>query len=299
MVSNKWETVYNWVNELMNTPIPVQQVQPSFFGKTDIEWDVLRTDLIHPICSGNKLFKLKYYLLEAAQKNYTMIHTEGGPWSNHIVAAAFAAKQIGFSSLGMINGTEPLEKSFALQDAEQYGMDLHYKGWGNDQHNLSHTDSFFIPQGGYGRSGVKGAKEMIKDDLQNKYTHILCAVGTGTMLAGIAQAVKNTSVIGIPVLKNPNLQESIEPLSDGHAFVLNHNYHFGGYAKKTPDLLNFMNSFYRQTNIPTDFVYTGKLMYAIYDLIQKDHFPLGSKILAIHSGGLQGNRSLTKTELIF
>ena len=195
MVSNKLETVYNWVTELMNTSIPVHQVQQSFFNRTDVEWDVLRTDLIHPICSGNKLFKLKYYLLEAAQKNYTMIHTEGGPWSNHIVAVAFAAKETGFRASGIINGNEPFDKSFTIKDAENYGMDLFYKGWGNDQPDINHTDSFYIPQGGYGILGAIGAKEMINDELQNKYTHILCAVGTGTMLAGIAQTIKKASLL--------------------------------------------------------------------------------------------------------
>lgn len=299
MVSNKWDTVNKWINDQLRLPLPVQQVQNHFFNQPNITWDVLRSDLIHPVCSGNKLFKLKYYLLDAAQKNHTMIYTEGGPWSNHIVAAAFAAKETGFAATGIITGEEPLEKSFSLKDAENSGMHLVYKGWGQKTLQDENGSAYFIPQGGYGTLGVKGAAEILATTPIHTYTHIICAVGTGTMLAGICQAAHQISVLGIPVLKHPNIHESILPFTNGCSFSLNHDYHFGGYAKKTPALLHFMNAFYASSNIPTDFVYTGKLMFAIDDLIQKNYFPEGSRILAIHSGGLQGNRSLTNNQLIF
>lgn len=300
MVSNKCDIVKKWVDDRLNVTVPVQTVPYSVYERAGITWDILRTDLIHPVCSGNKLFKLKYYLLDATQKNYTKIQTEGGPWSNHIVATAFAAKEIGLTAMGIIHGDEPTEKSRALQDAENYGMELHYKGWGLSTTNSDHfADTFQIPQGGFGHLGVKGAKEIIPQKLSKEYSHIICAVGTGTMLAGISMAAPNTNVIGIPVLKNTNITLPIQQLIGTLPLRLIHDYHFGGYAKKTNELLNFMNQFYSISKIPLDFVYTGKLMFAIHDLIQNKYFPEGSKILAIHSGGLQGNRSLTKGELIF
>lgn len=300
MAPNKRDIVQKWVDERLKSKIPIQQVPTSFYRRAGISWDVLRTDLIHPICSGNKLFKLKYYLLDAAQKKYTMIQTEGGPWSNHIVATAFAAKEIGIEATATIHGEEPIVKSETLLDAEKYGMELQFKGWDTQLNKIAYKpNAYQIPQGGFGILGAKGAKEMIATEVAHLYTHIVCAVGTGTMLAGLCLAAPNANVLGIVVLKNSNLALSIQPLIGLNTFSLNHDYHFGGYAKKTNELFSFMNDFYRSTNIPLDFVYTGKLMFGVNALIQKNYFPDGSKILTIHSGGLQGNRSLTNGELIF
>lgn len=297
MVSNNTESVQNWIDDLLSYPKVVDTVPSTFYNRTGLQWDVLRTDLIHPICSGNKLFKLKYYLLDAAQKNDTMICTEGGPWSNHIVATAFATQALGFMAKGIIHGDEPSHKSATLTEADKLGMECLYKGWGQGPMPV-HDPHYFIPQGGYGILGAKGAKEILTTALAQQYTHIICAVGTGTMLAGLAQHRSNATFVGIPVLKHDDIAQTIQAITDAK-FQLIHHYHFGGYAKKTTPLLAFMNQFYHATNIPTDFVYTGKLMYAVFDLIQKGYFPENSKILAIHSGGLQGNRSLTNAELVF
>ena len=299
MVSNNIDSVKKWIDEILSFSMPIQQVPLDIYNRTGLQWDVLRTDLIHPVCSGNKLFKLKYYLLEAIQKNYTMIHTEGGPWSNHIVATAFACDALKLAAKGIISGDEPKQKSITLTDATAYNMHLQYKGWGSSEESTIDPNSYCIPQGGYGSLGAKGAKEILSRALAESYTHILCAVGTGTMLAGLSQLETKATFIGIPVLKHEGIKEEIIAISPSSRFELIHDYHFAGYAKKTPELLAFMNSFYSKTKIPTDFVYTAKLMYAIQDLIQNDYFPVGSKILAIHSGGLQGNRSLTNDELIF
>lgn len=288
-----------WIDEILSFSMPVQEVSTELYHQSGLQWDVLRTDLIHPVCSGNKLFKLKYYLLEAFQKNYTMIHTEGGPWSNHIVATAFACDALKLVAKGIISGDEPKLPSNTLTDAKLYNMHLQFKGWGSTIKPTIDPLSYFIPQGGYGALGAKGAKEILSKELAEQYTHILCAVGTGTMLAGLSQQETKATFIGIPVLKHERIKDEIEAISPSSQYELIYNYHFGGYAKKTPTLLAFMNMFYSKTLIPTDVVYTAKLMYAIYDLIQKGYFPIGSKILAIHSGGLQGNRSLTNDELIF
>jgi 1-aminocyclopropane-1-carboxylate deaminase len=158
---------------------------------------------------------------------------------------------------------------------------------------------YYIPAGGYGEPGAKGAGEMIHYAEGLPYTHILCASGTGTMLAGLTQAAPSTHVLGVAVLKHSLLGAEAGQLTGKPALEMIHDYHFGGYAKKNQELIDFMNEFYSATGIPTDFVYTGKLMYAIRQLIQKQFFPPQSRILAIHSGGLQGNKSLKKGQLLY
>jgi 1-aminocyclopropane-1-carboxylate deaminase/D-cysteine desulfhydrase-like pyridoxal-dependent ACC family enzyme len=153
---------------------------------------------------------------------------------------------------------------------------------------------YIIPEGGAGVTGETGASEIPKYADGNNYTHISCAVGTGTMFNGIKKTISiDQKLLGVVVLKGWNEESKISKAK------LLLNYHFGGYAKHTPELLSFMNEFYKSTIIPTDFVYTGKLAFAIFDLIEKDHFQHGSNILMIHSGGLQGNSSLQKGSLIF
>ena len=167
---------------------------------------------------------------------------------------------------------------------------------------LQPGDYYIINEGGYGETGAKGASTML-DHCNKTYTHYCCAVGTGTMMAGLINAVSPAqTVLGISVMKNNTaLKEMIQTLvtGTGKNWKLIHDYHFGGYAKHQPALLGFMNEFYKQTTIPSDFVYTGKLFFAISDLIGKNYFPANSKLLLIHSGGLQGNSSLPEETLIF
>jgi 1-aminocyclopropane-1-carboxylate deaminase len=290
-----------WFGDLAREKVRVETIDPQLYFGRDIKWDVLRTDLLHPVCSGNKFFKLKYYLLDALQKNYTTISTSGGAWSNHIVATAFAAKACGLSAIGRIRGERPPNLSETLKEAETLGMKLEFVPRNVFPDEPGHTAGIYhIPAGGLGAPGVKGAAEMLNYVELPFYTHIACAVGTGTMLAGLrSAAARNQEVIGVAVLKHRELEKECEALLPGVPFRILHNYHFGGYAKYSPELLGMMNEFYRVTGIPTDFVYTGKLMYSVLDLIRKDFFPPGSRLLSIHSGGLQGNKSLKNGELAF
>jgi 1-aminocyclopropane-1-carboxylate deaminase len=258
---------------------------------------VLRLDKIHPVVSGNKWFKLKYYLEEAANVNAETLLTFGGAYSNHIIAAAFAAREAGFRSIGVIRGERPQQLSPTLQAAISYGMELLFlsreafkkKEQAREVQELLSKlrNCYIIPEGGAGELGVKGCKEILPlADSYAAYSHILCALGTGTMFTGLQQAATaDQQVIAIPVLKGMN--------------GLFNNYHFGGYAQKTPELLAFMNDFYKRTEIPTDFVYTGKLLYAFTDLLRNNFFQPESNILLVHSGGLQGNTSLPKGTLQF
>ncbi len=278
-------------------------------GQT-ITADVLRLDLIHPLISGNKYFKLKEYLKEAVASNSKTVITFGGAFSNHIVATAAACNVIGLQSVGIIRGEEPSVLSTTLLKAKELEMDLVYisreaykskeipnKVW------QQYPGSYIIPEGGYGIKGVEGAKEILGNDTLS-YTHIIAATGTGTTLAGLIEASqKEQQIIGISVLKN-NFSLSGEinkllPDPKKDCFKLMHEYHFGGYAKFNTDLIQFMNLWYMHTAIPSDFVYTAKVFYAFAELCKQGFFPDKSKILLIHSGGLQGNLSLPKRTLIF
>ncbi len=274
-----------------------------------LSMDVLRLDAIHPVVSGNKWFKLRKYLQAAKDLDKKWVVTVGGAWSNHVLATAAACEAFGLKSIGIIRGEAPAVPSITLQDATRYGMELHFisrEAFGKKQwpEFVMEDDCYFIPEGGYGRPGAAGAATILDDIDASTYTHIIAAVGTGTMLAGlVSAAADHQEVIGIPVLKNNlELEEAIGtllPKENNKRFSLIQGYHFGGYAKHTKELLEFMNEWFRLTSIPTDFVYTGKLFYAVKELARKGYFPSQSRILAIHSGGLQGNRSLPKRSLIY
>ncbi len=273
---------------------------------------VLRLDSLHPVVSGNKWFKLHHYLTEAIAAQKTIL-TFGGAFSNHIVATASAASNAGLKSIGVIRGEASLTPSPTLIQAKEYGMELFYtsrEAYKTKQvpakvyERYTPEELYVIPEGGYGTNGMEGAKDILLQNDTYNYTHILSAVGTGTTLAGlIAAAGSWQNVIGISVLKNNfSLQQEIDDLlpSDKKGrFILLHDYHVGGYAKRSAELIRFMNDFYSETGIPTDFVYTGKLFFAAVDLLRKNYFEKDAKVLIVHTGGLQGNRSLPKGTLIF
>src|SRR6187401_496181 len=284
--------------------ITTDKIQITFLQNKNVELDVLRLDKIHPVISGNKWFKLKHHLDNFNAGNNNGIITFGGAWSNHIVATACACYLKKIKCIGIIRGEEPSNLSTTLREAANYEMDMKFISRETYAQRTSNEflgsikkefpGYYIIPEGGSGKEGEKGAGEMLLYVDEKNYTHIACAVGTGTMFNGIsAAATTNQNILGIVVLKG----WKVENIMVNTEMIL--NYHFGGYAKYDLTLIDFMNEFFRLTNIPTDFVYTGKLAFALLDLIKKDHFPPASKILMIHSGGLQGNASLQKGSLIF
>ncbi|MEO7982885.1 MAG: pyridoxal-phosphate dependent enzyme [Bacteroidota bacterium] len=270
--------------------------------------DVLRLDKIHPFVSGNKWFKLRYYLEEAKATGKKTIVTYGGAWSNHILATAAACKINGLHSIGIIRGEATTAMSPTLQQAKELGMQLIYMSREDYRQRkipeeLQQSGYYFIAEGGYGPAGADGAATILDHCRKENYTHICCAAGTGTMTAGLVKGALSTqTIIAVSVLKNNlDLEKDIQRLAaNGPAlFQLIHDYHFGGYAKYQPALIAFMNEFYHDTGVPSDFVYTGKLFFAINELARNNFFPEGSKIIIIHSGGLPGNASLSKGTLIF
>jgi len=292
--------------------ISVDEIELPILTKKNIILSVLRLDKIHPVISGNKWFKLQYYFNKAKQDNRDHIATFGGAYSNHIIATAAAGKMLGYKTTGIIRGEKPLAISPTLSQAVEFGMELFFisredyrnKVLPGEIKNKS-DEIFFINEGGYGIDGAKGASEILDYCKKENYSHIACAVGTSTMMAGLIKACSmDQKIIGISVLKNNvsienDLRDLLSPEEKTKDFKIIYSYHFGGYAKYTTELIDFMNDFYRVTSIPSDFVYTGKLFFGINDMIKNDSFPRGSKILIVHSGGLQGNLSLQKGTLIF
>ena len=292
----------------MNENINIQAV-PSFCLK-DIKLAVLRLDELHPIVSGNKWFKLKHYLQQAQEQNAKIIASFGGPYSNHLVALAFAAKKYNLQSLGYVRSNENEPITPTLEEAKQYGMHLKFLGRNNFQllktellQNNDENNTYFVDEGGYGMLGAKGAATILSNTSTNNYSHIVCAVGTGTMMAGLINAANpHQHVIGIPVLKNEaTIRNEITQLITFKEtpFTLLHDFHLGGYAKTNQAQFDFMNQLWTTEKIPTDIVYTSKLFMAVKSLVANNYFSPTAKILMIHSGGLQGNRSLPAGTLLF
>ena len=275
---------------------------------------VARLDKIHPVVSGNKLFKLHYFLEASLSGGNKPILTFGGAYSNHLVATAYACALAGIKCIGIVRGEKAETISHTLQHCEAYGMQLHFVS--RDEYHNKETDSFIeqlrlefgefilVPEGGYDPLGADGAS-LIMDWISGKNaTHVCTAVGTATTLAGLLKKRNNNeTIIGVPVLKNmADIAARLSFLGCGQQpsnLVLFNEYHFGGYAKKTQALLDFMNGLYSTHGIPTDFVYTAKMMYAVMEQVKAGYFPEGSNIVCLHTGGLQGNNSLAAGTLVF
>lgn len=278
---------------------PVQELHDPLFEKKGVQVFVKRDDLIHPFISGNKWRKLKYNLIQARTLKKDLLVTFGGAYSNHLVATACAAAKFGFRSTGFVRGEQV--KNHSLMLCRMFGMNLifvdreRYKNKKElfDQHFSTDSDSFFINEGGAGQSAVKGCSELIAE-LDQSFDHIFCAAGTGTTASGLLMGINDSGVSSllhiVSSLKNGSfLKDEIS----GHNIntqnlILHCDYHFGGYGKTKPELLNFIKQFASSTGILLDQVYTGKTAYAIYDMIKNDQFQGGSKILLIHTGGLLG-----------
>jgi 1-aminocyclopropane-1-carboxylate deaminase/D-cysteine desulfhydrase-like pyridoxal-dependent ACC family enzyme len=291
-------------------PLPL----PAFAGRR-LDVQVLRLDKIHPAISGNKWFKLKYYLEAARVQQKKRLISFGGAYSNHLAALAYAAQACGFTSTAFIRGEKAPELSHTLTTAWQYGMELRflprrdYRGKTDPGFlsalALQYPDALIIPEGGADALGVRGAEEITLLPDVKSYAHICCAAGTGATLAGLLNGSDpQQRLTGISVLKGTKGLEPVDlslikhPALTARLSML-HDYHFGGYARWNSELLDLMNQVYDRSGIPTDFVYTAKLFYALVDLARSNYFPPGSRILILHSGGLQGNRSLPAGRLHF
>ena len=278
---------------------PIEEISDDAVKKAGIRLLIKREDLNHPYVSGNKWWKLKYNLAEARRKNFSTLLTYGGAYSNHIFATAAAAHELGFKSVGIIRGEENLPLNGTLAFARERGMALRYLPRSsyaiksNATDHLKEFDNFYlIPEGGTNDLAIKGVGEFALK-LGNSYEYICCAVGTGGTISGLIEGLPDDKIIiGFAALKGGEfLADEIKTLSVKSKYNTNwqvlHDFHFGGYAKSTPALAQFIERFKMMHNIPLEFVYTGKMMFGIYELLTKGFFKRGSTILAIHSGGLQ------------
>ena len=277
-----------------------------------IKLSMLRLDEIHPVVSGNKIFKLHYFIDEAKSSTHKQVITFGGAYSNHLAATAFVCKKEGLKSVGIVRGEKSGTLSPTLKFCLENQMQLEfisrfsYRNACSAEFTNSLIEKYgthtLIPEGGFSQKGAKGA-EMIMDTFNKKdHTHVCCAIGTATTFAGLINGCDNIHIIGFSVLKNlDDIEERLKKLNADKPkkYSIVNNYHFGGYAKKTNELVSFMNTFYEDNKVPLDFVYTGKMMFGVYDLMTKNYFPNASNILCIHTGGLQGNQSLAAGVLNF
>jgi 1-aminocyclopropane-1-carboxylate deaminase len=260
-----------------------------------------REDLLHSQISGNKLRKLKYNLIHAKELGFDTLLTFGGAYSNHIAATAHAGKEYHLKTIGVIRGDELAEKrqtNPTLTLAKKLGMQLKYvsrevyRSKDNPEF-INYLEREFgrfylLPEGGTNALAIKGCQEIVSEN-DYDFDIICCPVGTGGTIAGIINGsdAKQT-VLGFPALKGDFSIKDIRKFADKGNWKLQTGYHFGGYAKVSEELINFMNDFHQKTQIPLDPIYTGKMIYGIMHLIAKGHFKPNTKILAIHTGGLQG-----------
>lgn len=284
------------------TNVTVNKIESEFLNKHGVQLFIQREDLIHPLISGNKWRKLKYNILKFKTGSYKSILTFGGTSSNHIAATAAAGKLYNIPTIGIIRGEEKTDLSYTLFFAQEQGMKLCYVN--RDKYKLKNTDHFLnelkqqfphamiIPEGGANKEGIIGCSEIT--NIHQDFDYIFSACGTGSTIAGIISTLKNhQNAIGIPVLKNADflyndIKNHLKLLNNStNNWHLNLDYHFGGYAKYKDELLDFIQDFYVQFQIKLDPIYTGKMMFAIFDLISKNNIK-NCKVLAIHTGGLQG-----------
>lgn len=279
------------------------KIEDQRLDHNQIELWMKRDDSLHPVISGNKWRKLKYSLDFVLNAGMDTIISMGGAYSNHLHALAYAGYVLGLKTQGIIRGEQPESLNPALRDMQQWGMTLQFVTR-SDYRALRHykdaqslpgltAGQYWLPEGGATALALQGVAELLHE-IDIAYDILCVPIGTGTTLAGIINAIpKNLSVLGFSALKNSDfVTGDVESLLNQSvsSWQINHDYHFGGFAKTTTELCSFMEDFELRTSIPLEPVYTGKMMYGLYDLIKKGYFKSGSRLIALHTGGLQGKR---------
>lgn len=279
--------------------VPLHEIIDSVLEDKALRVFVKREDLIHDKISGNKWRKLYYNIQYAKEKGCSTLITFGGAYSNHIAATAAAGKKFGFKTIGFIRGEEHIPLNSTLQYAQKYGMEFRYvdRATYKEKDSVSFQDKYLspfqnyyvIPEGGTNELAVKGC-EKILSDIEINFDIVCCSIGTGGTISGIINTLKeHQKAIGFPALKGAGfVKEVIGLYANNNRWELNLDYHFGGYAKVSSSLIEFINNFKEKHKIPLDPIYTGKMMYGLWNLIEKDYFSRGSVIVVIHTGGLQG-----------
>jgi 1-aminocyclopropane-1-carboxylate deaminase len=287
-----------------NAPVSVHQVLLPELNDKEISLKLVRDDLLHPMISGNKWWKLKYALLHAAEEQIPNLVTFGGPYSNHILAVAAAGHLFGFQTIGIIRGDEPRSLNPALAQAKEWGMQL--KVVSRDSYRQKNDPEYLVqlkskwgpclilPEGGTSPFAIRGTGEMVSR-LKFPYDFLCCPVGTGGTMAGmVVRAKTNTEVIGFSALKNGSfLGVEVERLLQGYEvsntrWSINTEFHFGGYARSDVALRSFCESFQSSQGVALDLVYTGKMLFGIIELVRRGFFDQGTRMVAWHTGNAQG-----------
>ncbi len=286
-------------------PSPLTKVQDPWLNDQGIELWLKRDDLIHPIISGNKWRKLKYCIDEALTLNADTLVSMGGAYSNHLHALAYAGKQLGLKTKGFIRGEQVTPTNPTVLDLLDWGMALEYVSRSDYRELRTIKDgqlfpslapsSYWIPEGGASHFALQGVAELVSE-ISINFDVFCVPCGTGTTLAGLLMRdIQPTRILGFAALKNAAFLikevKQLLPQPTNNTWSINLEYHCGGFAKVTPELRQFIQAFGQTTGILLDPVYTGKMLYGIYDLIKQGHFTAGQKLLALHTGGLQGRRS--------
>jgi 1-aminocyclopropane-1-carboxylate deaminase/D-cysteine desulfhydrase-like pyridoxal-dependent ACC family enzyme len=303
----------NFVKIVLMLPpqsIPCDLLSHPLLDQKQVEVQVLRLDQVHPEVTGNKFYKLRYNLQQALSQNHRHVLTFGGAYSNHIYATAAAAKEEGLASIGIIRGELLDAQNPTLAFARAAGMTLlgisreHYreKNQAEFLENLRKQfgDFYLIPEGGTNAVAIQGTREILTAR-HSEFSHILTPIGTGGTFAGIAASLlPHQQLLGISALKGEGIREemtdllNVEGIQSPGILEVFTQYHQGGYAKWTTKLIDFIHWFWDAFGIPLDPIYTGKMAFACWDLVEKNYFPPGSRILLIHTGGLQGNEGFTQ-----
>jgi 1-aminocyclopropane-1-carboxylate deaminase len=292
-------------SDFINHNTPILKIEDPLIKDNCIKLFIKREDLNHPELSGNKWHKLKYNLLAAKEKGYETLLTFGGAYSNHIYATAAAGNLFGFKTIGIIRGEEQLPLNPTLSFASSKGMKIHYVNRKTYREKNSSEfikqlrnkfgNFYLVPEGGTNKLAVKGASEIISN-INLDFDYVCCACGTGGTLAGLVTGLNGRKkALGFSVLKGGSfLLYDVEKLiyeSAGEKYNnwdINLDFHFGGYAKINSELIEFIQRFQKITSIPIEPIYTGKLLFGVYNLILNKYFINGIYILVIHTGGLQG-----------
>lgn len=289
------------MNFEMKTPSPMQEIKDPLLDGYGVELFIKREDLIHPLVSGNKWRKLKYNLLQARKQGLKTMLTFGGAYSNHIYSVAAAGSAWGIRTIGIIRGEETLPLNPTLQFAVDNHMTLAYES--RTAYREKETPSYLeglkkrygevyvLPEGGSNELAVKGCAEIVQE-ISMDYDWLCCPCGTGGTIAGLVEGSMKGEVLGFSALKgdgmlNDKVKIFLQGKSGLQPWSINYDYHFGGYAKFSNELVSFIHAFELANGIALEPIYTGKMMYAIYDLIHKGYFKKGERIIALHTGGLQ------------
>ncbi|WP_257274375.1 MULTISPECIES: 1-aminocyclopropane-1-carboxylate deaminase/D-cysteine desulfhydrase [unclassified Endozoicomonas] len=301
-------------SDVIRNNVPIERINTCLVRDYSIAIDVLRLDQIDALISGNKWFKLKYFLIEARSRKIKTLLSFGGAWSNHLHAMAAAGYRLGFQTIGVIRGEKPARPSAMLKDAERWGMRLVYVSRAEyrkrdetqyqqmlvKQLSLSLDQVMIVPEGGSGEPGVRGCEDILAAGCirASEYDEIWLACGTGATMAGVVRSAGNDAhVRGFSVLKGANflkndIQQYLPALATCWSLELDH--HCGGYGKTTPELIRFILEFERETGIPLDPVYTGKLFFALKQMAESGGLSGIGRLLLIHTGGLQGRRGFSQ-----